>query len=166
MDKYQYWLTVWGLLYCSVSDLRKRSISRRVILIYLALALLGYAAALAGYGMDGYDIESQYMGLDRYCRGLSALIVRAGIGAIPGMICLFLSFLSRQSLGLGDSLLITVCGISMGFSGCLQIIITAFFCAGIWAVILLVFHRAGRKKEFPFIPFLFLGVVLLGVGGG
>lgn len=68
MDKYQYWLTVWGLLYCSVSDLRKRSISRRVILIYLALALLGYAAALAGYGMDGYDIESQYMGLDRYCR--------------------------------------------------------------------------------------------------
>lgn len=138
---YQSLLTGGVLAVCSYTDIRYRKIYSWITGIYLLLALLGHLASGA----------------------LSPLGLAAGL--VPGGVCFLVSWATRQGLGYGDSILIAICGISLGFWPCTLISFTAFFWSGIWAMILLCFRKAGRKKEIPFVPFLFLGMVLQRLGG-
>lgn len=124
------------MLFCSVTDLKERKIYKAVAGGYIALALLGHAA---GHTAGPADLAA---------------------GLLPGAFCLLISWLSRQGLGYGDSVLIVGCGFSVGLWPCLTILFTAFLTSGLWGVGLLVFCRAGRKKEIPFVPFLLLGMVV------
>lgn len=137
---YQRILTGIILLGCSVTDLKHRRIRKAVVAVYLALVLLGHAM------------------------GKTALMDLLP-GFLPGLFCLVLSWVSREGLGYGDSILILGCGVSLGFWPCMEILFLSFFLAGVWAVVLLLSRRAGRGKEIPFVPFLFLGA-LIGWAGG
>ena len=138
---YQNILTGAVLLFCSVTDLKGRRIYKAAAAGYLALALLGHAA-----GGTLFSIELAF-------------------SLLPGFACLALSWVSRESLGYGDSALILGCGLSLGLWSCVEILLFAFFLAGTWAIGLLLFRRAGRGKEIPFTPFLFLGLVIGWAGG-
>lgn len=138
---YQYVLTGAALGISSYIDLKKRRVYGVVALVYLVLAVLGHFI---------WRTES-----------LREILV----GALPGIFCFLVSWASRQSLGYGDSLLITICGVSLGFWPCTWITFTAFFWSGIWGLAAYRLRRMGRKKEFPFIPFLLLGFVIQGTGG-
>lgn len=78
-------------------------------------------------------------------------------GSVPGICCLFLSRLSHQQFGYGDSLIILLCGISLGITQGFRIVMNAFFLSGIWAVLCLIRRQAERNGEMPFVPFLFAG---------
>lgn len=80
-----------------------------------------------------------------------------GLALLPGVLCLFLGFCTRQAIGYGDGILL--CSLAMLYSlkVLIEMIIIAIFFAGIMGVILLIFFHKSGKYEIPFIPFLFLG---------
>ncbi len=137
---YQNVLTGIVLLICSFTDLRYKKIYKAVAGGYLILAILGHTVKPI----------------------VSPAEVAAGL--LPGLFCLLLSWISREGLGYGDSVLVAGCGLSVGLWPCITILFAAFLLAGLWAAGLLIFRRAGRKKEIPFVPFLLLGTVIYWCG--
>ncbi len=137
---YQYLLTGTVLLICSVTDLKSRKVYKAVAGAYILLAFLG---RVAGNNIAPGELAA---------------------GLLPGAFCFLISWISRQSLGYGDSALVTGCGLSIGLWPCMTTLFTAFFLSGLWAVGLLVLRRAGREKELPFVPFLLIGAVICGCG--
>jgi leader peptidase (prepilin peptidase)/N-methyltransferase len=137
---YQKWLTGTALVVCAWTDIRERTLYSRTIGLYAVLAVIGLLA------------------------GKSTSIPELAISLIPGLFCLMISWISRQALGYGDSLLIAVIGISLGFWPCIWVSFSGFFWAGIWSGILLL-GRTERKREIPFVPFLLAGFVIQCLGG-
>lgn len=84
----------------------------------------------------------------------------AAAGAVPGIFCLLLSAVSRQSLGYGDSILILLSGIALGAEQEMRLVMTAFFLAAVWSVIGLFRKKVKRGSEVPFLPFLLAGWIL------
>ena len=140
MAMYQYLLTGTVLLICSVTDLKCRRICKAAIGGYIILALLGHTA------------------------GRTAIPAKLAAGLLPGIFCFLISWVSRQGLGYGDSALVAGCGLSVGLWPCISVLLTAFLASGLWAAGLLVFRRAGRKKEIPFVPFLLFGLAVFWCG--
>lgn len=138
---YQYILTGAALGLCSVTDLKWHRVYKGAAAGYLILAIAGHMA------------------------GGTASWAEMAAGVIPGLLFLAVSWASRESLGYGDSLLLAVCGVSLGFWPCIWTAFTAFFWAGVWALFLFWFRKQNRRKEFPFVPFLLLGFVIQWTGG-
>jgi leader peptidase (prepilin peptidase)/N-methyltransferase len=138
---YQYLLTGAAFAVCSYTDLKFRRVDLKVAVIYLILSLCGH--------LFGQDVA----------------LADLGVGLLPGAFCFLISWISRQSLGYGDDLLILICGISLGVWNCIWTVFTAFFWAGIWAVFMFVVKKAEREREFPFVPFLLLGFIIQWTGG-
>ncbi len=138
---YQYLLTGAALLACSVTDLKCRRVYKVVAAGYFLSALLGHL--IEGTAMPAGLIS----------------------GLFPGACCLLVSWLSREGLGYGDSILILCCGISLGVWPCLSALMIALCLSGLIAVLLLLSRRVSRRKEIPLVPFLFLGVVIQWAGG-
>ena len=124
--------TVIVLIICSYVDIRQRKVEKRIAGIYAA-------AVLAGRLAEGGT-------------GLAALFT--------GILFLFLSFVTRQGIGYGDSILILLLGASVGIEAELEILLLAFALSGIWAVALLFRKKGNVQQEFPFVPFLLAGAVL------
>lgn len=78
-------------------------------------------------------------------------------GAVPGMFCLLLSWLTHEKLGYGDSFMILISGISLGAEQEINILFHAFLFAGIWSAVKLVKGKTEKNWEFPFLPFLLAG---------
>ena len=78
-------------------------------------------------------------------------------GSVLGICSLFLSWVSREKFGYGDSLVILICGISLGITQGCSAVINAFFLSGIAALLYLMTGRTGKDYEIPFLPFLFAG---------
>ena len=127
--------TVIVLIICSYVDIRQRKVEKRIAGIYAA-------AVLAGRLAEGGT-------------GLAALFT----GLVPGILFL-LSFVTRQGIGYGDSILILLLGASVGIEAELEILLLAFALSGIWAVALLFRKKGNVQQEFPFVPFLLAGAVL------
>ncbi len=158
MEWYQYILTVSVFLVCSATDLKWRKIDRRILAVYLVLLSGGRAVQAVGECMAQETPAALSEGIPAVMEMLA--------GMVPGICCLVLSFLSRQGLGYGDSILILLCGLSVGFSDCMAVLCTAFFCSGIWALILVGICKKGRKSEMAFVPFLTAGILMIGIFRG
>lgn len=153
---YQKLLTLCMLAVCTYTDIRYRRVYGWSLILYCILSIGGYISdeIISALGMSSVSIADMAV----------RLIADMAAGLIPGIICFVISWISRQSLGYGDSALIAVCGISLGLMNCLQLLFAAFFFAGIYGLVLIVIRRKSRKSDMPFVPFLFLGVVIL-LGG-
>ncbi len=127
---YQKIITGIFLLLCTCTDLRSHCIYRRVAAAAVIFAAAGHLAA----GDMG--------------------ILDCLLSLLPGICCLMISFLTREQLGYGDSLVIAVCGFSLGMEPVMELLMTGFFLAALWAVGVCVFCKADRKKEIPLMPFL------------
>lgn len=151
-----YQRIVTGIFFavCSVTDVKRRCVCHRDAFVYFVLAAAGRMAVILHSLLNDGGTQAAAV-----CRDILA-------GLIPGGVCFFVSWSGRQGLGYGDSLLVLICGISLGFRSCIWLTFTAFFWAGIWAAILLAKRRGEvRKSAFPFVPFLLLGYVIQGFGG-
>lgn len=144
----QYSLTGMVYLLCLRKDIQEKRISRKIIRVYLLLAL-------AGLGM-------KYLHMDKGLldKGIG-LLKEMSLAFIPGAVALFLSWVSREAIGYGDSCLILGCGFSLGIERCMELILWAFFFSALWSLGLLVVCRADRRREIPFVPFLLLGWIML-----
>ncbi len=81
------------------------------------------------------------------------------LGLIPGIVLVAVSKATRESLGMGDALLMLVMGIYLGLEEAVNVLLLSLFLAAIWAGILLAVQRKKKDYEFPFVPFLLMGYV-------
>lgn len=105
-------------------------------------------------------------GVFRACqKGIPAVIVLAG--AAVGIVFLAVSKVTEEGFGYGDSLLILVLGIYLGFWNLLGVLVGAFFLSAVFSIFALTFGRVNKKTGYPFVPFLlvsyFVWIILGGV---
>lgn len=82
-------------------------------------------------------------------------------GIIPGIVCLLISYVSREQIGYGDGWAILLMGALLGISRVMKLLLAAFSLLTVIAIVLLITKKAKRKSTIPFIPFLFLGYLMV-----
>ena len=117
----------------SVEDMRFRKVSGELLVM---MAVLGIS----------YRI---------YEKNNSWISMLCGIGI--GVIFLIISYITREALGYGDSILIIVLGLFVGAVELIEILTMTWIVLALSAMILLTFKRFSRKTALPFVPFLTLG---------
>lgn len=86
-------------------------------------------------------------------------------GIIPGIFLAAFSILSQQKVGIGDAIVVTVCGLYLGIFPTLAVLLFAFVLTAFLGSFLLLLKKATRNSCLPFIPFLALSYILLCLGG-
>ena len=108
-------------------------------------------------GMSVLDIASRKV-------PVKALLILAA-GAAVGVLFIFMSKVTKEGIGYGDSLGIFVLGMYLGVWSLLEVLSGAFFLLAISAAVLLAGKRMSRKCALPFYPFLTIGYALWMIGG-
>ena len=86
-------------------------------------------------------------------------------GGCMGIVFLLISRVSGESFGYGDSILILIIGIFLGFWNLMHLLLGAFSMAAVFSAVMMIKHRFNRKSSFPFVPFLaaaYLGGMFIG----
>lgn len=107
---------------------------------------LVYGAVFAGFKVclgTGYDFWNG-------CA--AALCVLVFLGAV--------SLAKRDQLGMGDIKLLCVCGFLTGFPAIAWLFFRGLAAAGIYSAVQMLRRKADLKTEFPFVPFLLIGVLI------
>lgn len=99
-----------------------------------------------------------------YQRGIPVILVLAG--AAVGVVFLAVSKVTEEGFGYGDSLLILVLGIYLGFWNLLGILLGAFLLCSLFAIAALAYHRFHRNTGYPFVPFLMASYIVWMCFGG
>ncbi|SEG35163.1 leader peptidase (prepilin peptidase) / N-methyltransferase [Butyrivibrio sp. Su6] len=139
MEMFFYITQLFLLLLSAFSDIRKKEISIWIVICMALLSLSDGAIAL----FNGK-------------RTIDDLIVCI----VPGVIMMLLALLSRQSIGYGDGLIILAIGMTFGISKLAVGIAIALFTSGIMSIFLIAIRKAKRNDTFPFVPFIFAGMVV------
>lgn len=121
-------------------------------------------------GFAGYDIKTKrvpapaigvfgvLVAIYRLCAGTELLMLAAGL--VPGLVLLLLAYITKESIGTGDGLVLCIIGMFYGWKKTVVILGMALVLSAVLAMLLLVLRRAGRKTELPFLPCLFSGCLL------
>lgn len=131
-------LTMLG--FHAAEDLRKRSIA---------------VPCLMMFGLVG-------LGVQLYCQDMS--LVSFGLGVAVGLGLLLLSLITGGSIGMGDGLVFCVTGVYLGGSRNIELLFISLLYAAVFSLFLLTRGKGAvkkRKKEIPFLPFVFLGYVTI-----
>ena len=123
------------LLILSIMDLRTRKISLLPVLL-LSLFAMGYRF---------WENESLWEVLT---------------GMLPGGVLLLAAWVTKESIGYGDGIVLLVVGVFCGIKKTVAILGISLIMAALMAMLLLVLRRAGRKTELPFLPCLCSGYLL------
>lgn len=140
MCKIADWIVFLLLSMCSISDFRKKTIP----LVFLVI--LNVVVVCLVFVCN--DVEMKY---------------RLG-GVFMGLLFLLISRFTREAIGYGDSWLILLLGIHMGYLGAISVLFLASLLAGFASLLLLWRCNWKRKATIPFVPFLtisYLGAILL-----
>ena len=92
----------------------------------------------------------------------SVLEVLGGLGL--GLFFIFVSYLTEEKIGYGDSWLITVLGVYLGGTKLLELMLIASLTASLGSLVYGMMRKWNRNAALPFIPFMllaFVGVLLL-----
>jgi len=130
------------LLFCSVQDLWRKKIY---------IWILGAGAALILICLP-------------FCENL-ILMSRVG-GLIVGLTVILISKITAGKIGMGDGILLCVTGLGLGFWANMELFGIALSLAAVLSIVLLILRLVDRKKSIPFIPFLFVGYLILFVSSG
>ncbi len=79
---------------------------------------------------------------------------------LPGIALIVTSFITRQSVGYGDGLMMMAVGPVFGISHMVFGVCLGFFISAIFSLVMLTFRKADKTTCFPFMPFL---TIALGV---
>lgn len=88
------------------------------------------------------------------------------IALIPGIVSLFLSFVTKEQIGIGDGIVILLTGFFLNIKDVMGMVFVAFIVLTIVTMVFLVTHLVSGKSRIPFIPFLFVGHLVCILGGG
>lgn len=140
MCKIADWMILLLLGVCSASDLRKKSIPIVLLIIF--------SIAVAGFALFDNAVSTR---------------IRVG-GLLMGIVFFLISKCSKEAIGYGDSWLILLLGIFLGYLRTLEVLFTASVLAGVVSVFFLWRRGWKKKATLPFVPFLtisYLGAIIL-----
>ena len=129
------WIMFGVLAGFSIYDLRTRRIPVAAVIL-LAVAVVVYRLYLGTFGWN------------------------MAAGLVPGAVLLVTAFFTKESIGVGDGLVLCVLGVFCGLGKALAILGTALVLSAVLAIILLVLKRVNRKTELPSLPCLCAGYLL------
>ncbi len=84
---------------------------------------------------------------------------------MPGAAFLFMSVVTRESIGFGDGLFLLSSAVPFGAVGACVGIIIAMFISSFFAIIILATGKGSRKSRIPFVPFITLGMGVCAYAG-
>ena len=90
-------------------------------------------------------------------------VINTVISIIPGGILLMMAFLTKEQIGYGDAVVVTLMGLFVSVDIVCSSLVMGLTIAGIVSVIYIVIKRADRNKQIAFTPFLLFGYGLTGV---
>ncbi|MDF2905078.1 MAG: putative rane protein [Herbinix sp.] len=125
------------LLCCAIQDLRNKKVTLWVLIIgaVLTVGCLPFAHNLSIAGRIG--------------------------GLAVGLAVVLLSKVTEGKIGMGDGILLCISGLSLGFWCNLELFGIALLLAAMLSILLLILRRVNRKQSIPFVPFLFVGYLIL-----
>lgn len=133
-------LLIW-LFLCSWQDLRRQEIN--LLLIGVGFIFLFILSLIEG----------------------ELYLWERAIGVSLGMILILLNKITRGQIGLGDGLILSVTGITMGYYINSILLIYSLFIAAIFSILYMSIKKVDKKKTIPYIPFVFIvsiGVIFYG----
>jgi leader peptidase (prepilin peptidase)/N-methyltransferase len=134
MELVQTVIVLTGLLVNSVSDMKKKEILIKFTIIF---GIIGAFIKIV-IGFDGKDFL---------------------LAMLPGIICMILSFLTQEQIGLGDAWILLATGCCICSRDLFLVCMLALAGVGMAALFLfVVLHKKG-SYEVPFVPFVFAGVI-------
>ena len=126
-----------GLAVAAVEDIHRKEVSS------FPLIIMGFAGILlsiaAGEWKEWYVV----------------------IHFLPGILVLATAWLTKETIGYGDGLVILCLGCFLTAGEILDVCMAAITLAGVVALVMLFVMRKSKKTPLPFIPFLFAGCVIL-----
>lgn len=131
-------IVILFLCYCSYTDMKTKYIKIAPTIIVSILLFIIHII---------YSLQSE------------CIIIYLLLPFIPGLTMLTLSFLTKEALGYGDSILLILCSIAVGMLNGFFIIILAFLFSSIFSIILLICGKS-RKTTIPFVPFILTAFLL------
>jgi len=81
------------------------------------------------------------------------------LGCIPGAAMIIVSLVSRQAVGLGDSMMMFSAGIFLGKDAGVVLFLSSLIISGLSSLVLFAVKKLRRKDTIPFIPFMLGGYV-------
>ena len=167
-----------GLLFAAVASWLLVAVVPRVPLaaaVLVAVAFLYLAAisiALALIDLDTHKLPNAIVlpayGVGLVLLGGASIVASDGesiIRGVIGMAAMFIAYLVMAliypgGMGFGDVKLAGVLGLFLGWLGLGPLFVgafAAFFLGGIFALVLVLFRKAGRKTGIPFGPWMLVG---------
>lgn len=133
---FNYLLLLFYLIVCCYTDLKKHTIN---LLISIIFTLLGI---ITGIFLFDYSFISMVISL------------------IPGISLFAISLIFPASLGLGDGLIFTICGIYLGINFTIQLLFLSLVISCIFSILLII-KKHSLKYQFPLAPFIFVSYVFI-----
>ena len=78
-------------------------------------------------------------------------------GVMIGISMIGISMISREQIGMGDGIVMTIIGMVTGFRNGLLILCMASLFMAVISVFILILKKGNKKTRLPFIPAIFLG---------
>lgn len=133
---FNYLLLLFYLIVCCYTDLKKHTIN---LLISMIFTLPGI---ITGIFLFDYSFISMIISL------------------IPGISLFVISLIFPASLGLGDGLIFTICGIYLGINFTIQLLFLSLVISCIFSILLII-KKHSLKYQFPLAPFIFVSYVFI-----
>ncbi len=125
------------LIICTISDIKYKKISLIQWLIFLVLGII----------------------LQLFIEKNEILFLL--FSSLPGLLLILLSVISPGHIGIGDGMMIAICGIYTDFTGSVSIIFLSCTSAVIFYILKKVFLKINIPKSYPLAPFLLFSFCII-----
>ena len=138
----EMFISILILAFCCYFDIKNKSIPS-------ILLIVGVVVTIMDMFLQGVLGNFQEILYDRI------------MGAVPGAMLLVLYLITNKKVGMGDGILLMTLGLLLGFEHILVIFCIGLFLQSLLASFLLVFKKANKHTQIPFVPFLMLGNIFM-----
>jgi len=129
----------------AVTDYRTKTVPNRLIII-----MLGYWVVFSGVSL----LTDAGPDSDMITNGILGFLISGGVFFL-------LYIVSKKGIGAGDVKFIAASGLYMGGTLIFAVVLISFIVVFIFMMVLIVARRKTRKDSIVFVPFYFLGILLV-----
>ncbi len=125
------------LAVCTVFDIRKKEIP----------VILAGVGAMAAASITIWRIGNGFI-----------VAVQILMSLLPGLFFLLTGWCTKEKVGYGDGILLSITGLIVGFNQCFTGLCIGLFLSAFFGALLLFLHKAQKNSRIPFVPFLAMGM--------